>query len=93
MTTVTLETKLKVSSPDISNYEALFIRKADTLARSGKLAYVRKEYHDRIQLITNVIGKNKLSLSAYIDHVLTQHFEQYEEEIKRLYRENYEDIF
>ncbi|WP_418696652.1 DUF3408 domain-containing protein [Bacteroides sp.] len=74
-------------------YLELFIRNAATAARDGKLTYVRKEYHDRIMKIIQVIGKNGLSLAGYIDHVLTQHFELYEEAVKKLYKKNYEDIF
>lgn len=74
-------------------YLELFIRNAATAARDGKLTYVRKEYHDRIMKIIQVIGKNGLSLAGYIDHVLTQHFEQYEEAVKKLYKKNYEDVF
>lgn len=74
-------------------YMELFIRNAATAARDGKLTYVRKEYHDRIMKIIQVIGKNGLSLAGYIDHVLTQHFEQYEEAVKKLYKKNYEDVF
>lgn len=74
-------------------YLELFIRNAATAARDGKLTYVRKEYHDRIMKIIQVIGKNGLSLAGYIDHVLTQHFEQYEEVVKKLYKKNYEDVF
>lgn len=75
------------------DYLDLFIRGAETAARSGKMAYVRKEYHERIMRITRVIGKDKLTLSGYIDHVLTQHFLQCEDVIKKLYDKNYEDIF
>ncbi len=42
--------------------------------------------------ITHVVGKGKLSLSAYIDHVLTQHFAENEEAIRSLYKKNYEEI-
>ena len=42
------------------------------------MVYVRPEYHDRIMRITRVIGHGRLSLSAYIDHVLTHHFDQCE---------------
>ena len=45
----------------------MFIKGAETAARSGKMAYVSREYHDRIMLITRVIGKDKLTLSAYLD--------------------------
>lgn len=82
--------------PPIENeedYLDIFIKGAETAARSGKMAYVRKEYHDRIMRITRVIGKNKLTLSGYLDHVLTQHFLQCEDVIKKLYDKNYEDVF
>lgn len=82
--------------PPIENeedYLGLFVQGAETAARSGKMAYVRREYHDRIMRITRVIGKDKLTLSGYIDHVLTQHFLQCEEVIRKLYEKNYEDVF
>lgn len=75
------------------DYLEMFIKGAETAARSGKMAYVRKEYHDRIMRITRVIGKNKLTLSGYLDHVLTQHFLQCGDVIKKLYDKNYEDVF
>ena len=50
-------------------YERLFIREPEVKARAGKMAYVRPEYHERIMRITRVIGHDRLTLSAYIDHV------------------------
>ena len=75
------------------DYERLFIRAPEVKAREGKMAYVRPEYHDRIMRITRVIGHDRLSLSAYIDHVLTHHFNQCEEAIKSLYAQNYDAVF
>lgn len=60
---------------------------------SGKTAYIRNGYHERIQRIVQVIGKNGLTLSVYVDRVLEQHFREYEEVIRRLYKKNYEDIY
>ena len=60
---------------------------------SGKTAYIRKGYHERIQRIVQVIGKNGFTLSVYVDRVLEQHFREYEEVIRRLYKKNYEDIY
>ena len=74
-------------------YERLFIREPEVKAREGKMAYVRPEYHDRIMRITRVIGHDRLSLSAYIDHVLTHHFNQCEDAIKSLYARNYDAVF
>ena len=73
--------------------QRLFIREPEVKAREGKMAYVRPEYHDRIMRITRVIGHDRLSLSAYIDHVLTHHFNQCEEAIKSLYARNYDAVF
>ena len=57
------------------------------------LTYVRPEFHDRIMRITRVIGHDRLSLSAYIDHVLAHHFKQCEDAIKSLYAQNYNSVF
>ena len=75
------------------DYERLFIREPEVKAREGKMAYVRPEYHDRIMRITCVIGHDRLSLSAYIDHVLAHHFKQCEEAIKSHYAKNYNPVF
>ena len=75
------------------DYERLFIRDSEVKAREGKMAYVRPEYHERIMCITRVIGHDRLMLSAYIDHVLTHHFNQCEDAIKRLYARNYNSVF
>lgn len=60
---------------------------------SGKTAYIRKSFHERIQRIVQVIGKNGISLSVYVDHVLEQHFREKEEVIRRLYKKNYKDVY
>ncbi len=75
------------------DYERLFIRDSEVKAREGKMAYVRPEYHERIMCITRVIGHDRLMLSAYIDHVLTHHFNQCEDAIKSLYARNYNSVF
>ena len=74
-------------------YERLFIREPEVKAREGTMAYVRPEFHERIMRITRVIGHDRLSLSAYIDHVLTHHFKQCEEAIKSHYAKNYNPVF
>lgn len=74
-------------------YCRLFIRDPEVKAREGKMAYVRPEYHERIMRITRVIGHDRLTLSAYIDHVLTHHFNQCEDAIKSLYARNYNSVF
>jgi TorA maturation chaperone TorD len=85
------ETKRKRSkAPD---YEDLFIQEAEITARTGKSVYIRKEHHDKIVKIVQVIAKNQVSLFSYIDNVLKHHFETFQDEITELYNKNNESIF
>ena len=52
------------------DYETLFIRNAPSNTRSGKTVYIRREFHERITRIVQVIGKNEVSLYSYLDNVL-----------------------
>lgn len=54
---------------------------------------VRREYHERIAKISVMLTGGKVSLSAYIDNVLAQHFEQYREEIEAAYAGKLENLF
>jgi hypothetical protein len=75
------------------DYESLFIRDALTSTRSGKTAYIRKEFHERITRIVQVIGRNELTLFSYLDNVLEHHFNTYQEDISELYNKRNTDIF
>lgn len=76
------------------DYESLFIREAGGItAREGKTVYIRKQYHDRILKIVQVIGGNDLSLFSYLDNVLEHHFAMFQEEITTLYNKKNEGIF
>ncbi len=76
------------------DYESLFIRTADGItAREGKTVYIRKQYHDRILKIVQVIGGNQLSLFSYLDNVLEHHFATFQDEITTLYNRKNEGIF
>ena len=81
----------KVKTQD---YESLFIRTANGItAREGKTVYIRKQYHDRILKIVQVIGGNELSLFSYLDNVLEHHFSAFQDEITTLYNRKNEGIF
>lgn len=75
------------------NYTRRFLKEADIAARIGKTTYVRKEYHERIQRIVRVIGKDEVSLFSYIDNVLEHHFASFQDEITELYNKHSEAIF
>ena len=77
----------------ISDFEQNFIRCSELSARAGKLVYIRQEYHERINKIIRVIGKDQVSIFEYVDNVLTDHFERNEEQITKLYNEKLEGVY
>lgn len=74
------------------DYETLFVKESSITARTGKMVYIRRDFHDMIQTICRVIGSNEVSLSGYIDNILIHHFETYGGEITRLYEEKHKGI-
>lgn len=76
-----------------TDYEALFFKEAEVKTRSGKVVYIRKEFHDRILKIVRVIGENEMSLFSYLDNVLEHHFAMFQDDITELYRKRNTDIF
>ena len=60
------------------DYESCFIKKADLTVRSGKGVYIRADYHNSINRIISVIGNNEISITDYLDNILTHHFEMFE---------------
>lgn len=74
------------------DYETLFVRESEVTARTGKMVYIRKDFHATIQSVCSIIGGNEVSLSGYIDNVLAHHFETYGAEITRLYNEKHKGI-
>lgn len=75
------------------DYENLFIRDTAFSTRNGKTVYIRKEFHDRILRIIQVIGYNKISLFSYLDNVLEHHFNTFQEDISELYNKRNPHIF
>jgi hypothetical protein len=81
---------MKTNEPEKKgrSYSSLFLKEpCAPPARLGKSVYIRKEYHDRISQITAIAGRNEISLSGYIDNVLTNHFRDFWDGIVRSFRE------
>ncbi|SUX48951.1 DUF3408 domain-containing protein [Chryseobacterium indoltheticum] len=61
--------------------------------RGDKSIYIRKEYHERLSRIIQVIGKDEIPLYAYLDNILEHHFELFEEAITLDFNENFKPLF
>ncbi|RYX79080.1 DUF3408 domain-containing protein [bacterium] len=55
--------------------------------QKGKAVYVRTDYHTKIDKIVSSIGEKNLTIAAYIDNILTAHFEQFNDEIDKKQQE------
>lgn len=76
-----------------AEYLRRFIKGSGFSPRSGKTVYIRREYHGRIKRIVSIIGKDRLTLSDYIDNVLARHFEEHGDAIRGLYRKKYPELY
>lgn len=75
------------------DYATLFVRETNLTARLGKTVYIRKEYHERMLKIIQVIGENEVSLFSYLDNILTQHFQTFQDEITEIYKQKEKGLF
>ena len=82
--------KRRNSQPD---YESMFIKESDVTTRQARHVYIRTDFHDLISKITHVIANKEMSIFSYIDNVLAHHFEEFQEEISKIYKEKNKDIF
>lgn len=76
-----------------ADYETLFIKESDITTRQARHVYIRTDFHELISKITHVIANKEMSIFSYIDNVLAHHFEEFQEEISKIYKEKNKDIF
>lgn len=76
------------------DYKSLFIREVGGgKTRVNKVVYIRKEHHDRILKVVQIIGKNEVSLFSFLDNVLEHHFSTYQSELNELYENSIDKNF
>lgn len=79
----------KTSEPD---YESIFFKRPDTNARDGKTVYIRPDFHEKLSRIVQVIGEDKITIYAYLDNLLSYHFQEFGEQITRSFNDKYKPI-
>lgn len=75
------------------NYGTQFLISHSMKKRGDKTIYIRKEYHERLSRIIQVIGKDEIPLYAYLDNILEHHFELFEEAITLDFNEHFKPLF
>lgn len=85
--------KSRVSAPKKRNYEEVFLTNRYPSGRSGKVVYIRPEYHERLLRIVQLTREEKTTLYSYIDNILEQHFNDFGTEIQDFFNERNKPIF
>jgi hypothetical protein len=85
--------KTRVSATKKRNYEEVFLTNRYPSGRSGKVVYIRPEYHERLLRIVQLTREEKTTLYSYIDNILEQHFNDFGTEIQDFFNERNKPIF
>ncbi|MDM1044376.1 DUF3408 domain-containing protein [Myroides odoratus] len=75
-----------------TDYETIFFKKSDTNARDGKTVYIRPEFHEKLTRIIHIIGEDKITIYAYLDNLLDNHFDEFAQQITKSYNDKYKPI-
>ena len=73
------------------DYRETYFRKVELTDRQP--LYVSRTTHEKLMRIVTVIGGRKVTVSSYVENILTRHFEQYQDEINTLYESNFQKPF
>lgn len=73
-------------------YEELFLVNRFPSGRSGKVVYIRPEYHERLLRIVQLTREEKTTLYSYIDNILEYHFREFGDDITQYFNEHFKPI-
>lgn len=74
------------------DYEDTFLVNRFPSGRSGKVVYIRPEYHERLLRIVQLTREEKTTLYSYIDNILEHHFKEFGDDITEYFNERFKPI-
>ncbi|REC62325.1 conjugal transfer protein TraB [Chryseobacterium pennae] len=84
--------KAKTTSSKKVDYEETFLVNRFPSGRSGKVVYIRSEYHERLLRIVQLTREDKVTLYSYIDNILEYHFREFGGDITDYFNERFKPI-
>jgi hypothetical protein len=75
----------KTASKEQENYKSVFLKKRSLCNRQS--VYISGEIQKRIMQIVGVITNKQVSIGSFIDNVLEEHLNTYNDVLSALYRE------
>jgi hypothetical protein len=88
-----IKERSKTKKINETDYEKIFLKRAETNARNGKSVYIRPDFHEKMSRIVQVIGEDKITIYAYRDNLLEYHFQEFGEQITKSYNDKHKPIF
>ena len=73
------------------DYRETYFMRVDLTDRQP--LYVSRTTHEKLMKIVTVIGGRKATVSSYVENILLQHFDQFQDEINELYESKFEKPF
>ena len=84
--TIRETTRRKKSTP--ADYRETYLQKMELPDRQP--IYVSRSTHEKLMKIVMVIGERKATVSSYVETIILNHFDQYQDEINELYKKTFE---
>lgn len=84
--------KARSSTSKKADYEETFLVNRLPSGRSGKVVYIRPEYHERLLRIVQLTREEKTTLYSYIDNILEHHFREFWDDITDYFNERFKPI-
>jgi hypothetical protein len=84
--------KARSGSSKEADYEETFLVNRFPSGRSGKVVYIRPEYHERLLRIVQLTKEEKTTLYSYIDNILEHHFREFGDDVTNYFNERFKPI-
>lgn len=85
--------KPRSSSSKKIDYEDTFLVNRFPSGRSGKVVYIRPEYHERLLRIVQLTREERTTLYSYIDNILEHHFREFGDDITDYFNDKFKPLF
>ena len=84
--------RARSTAPKKVDYEETFLVNSFPSGRTGKVVYIRSEFHERLLRIVQLTREDKVTLYSYIDNILEYHFREFGDDITNYFNDRFKPI-
>jgi len=74
------------------DYKETFLVNRFPSGRTGKVVYIRTEFHERLLRLVQLTSENRVTLYSYIDNILDHHFKEFGDDITEYFNDHFKPI-